>query len=263
MRDTKPAPPGATGEVRVLDKALDILLAFSRKEPELGPTEVALRVGIPRSTAHRVMLSLARRGFLERDEATGRYRLGAMLLLLGSQVEMHQDLKRAALPVLRELQAATGETVNLNIVYQGERLCIEKIDSQHELRAQIQVGSRAPLHAAAASRVLLAFLPPEQQEAALRHLRQVTDRTIVDPDRLREDLERIRRTGYAISAGEVVPGVASVGAPVRDHTGQVVASISCGGPAVRFSPERMPGLIEETTRAARLISARLGYVEGR
>lgn len=258
-----PVPSNGTSDVRVLDKALDIILTFTRQDSELGPTEVAQRVGIPRSTAHRVMLTLARRGFLEREEATGRYRLGAMFLLLASQVEMQQDLKRAALPVLRQLQQSTGEAVNLNVVYQGERLCIEKIDSQHALRAQISVGSRTPLYAAAPARVLLAFLPEQERERVLTSLRPVTGNTLIDPEQLRADLARIRETGYATSAGEAVPGVASVAAPVRDHTGEVVASISCGGPVVRFPPERLPELVEETVQAARLISFRLGFVDRR
>lgn len=258
----RPRAAGRRNEVRVLDKALDVLLSFDRQCPVLGPTEVAQRVGVPRSTAHRIMSALAERGFLERDEA-GRYRLGAVLLLLASHVELHMDLRRAALPVLRELNAETGETVNLNVIYQGQRLCIEKIDSPHELRAQLQVGNRTPLHAAAASRVLLAFLPPAEQAAYLSDLRPVTDRTLVDPERLREELENIRRLGYATSCGEAVPGVASVAAPVRDYTGRVVASISVGGPSVRFPPERMPALIESTLRAAGRISTRLGHVEGR
>jgi DNA-binding IclR family transcriptional regulator len=250
-------------DVRVLEKAMDIVLAFTRLAPELGPTEIAQQLGIPRSTAHRVMLTMANKGFLERNEETGRYRLGAMFLLIGGHVEMQRDLRRAALPVLHRLQAATGEAVNLNVVFEGERLCIEKIDSRHELRTQIQVGTRAPLHAAAASRVLLAFMPSAEQERVLHNLRAVTDQTIVCPDRLRADLEQIRRSGYALSYGEVVRGIASVAAPVKEHTGEVIASISCGGPAIRYTPDRMPMLIEETTRAARLISARLGFVEGR
>lgn len=259
MNEKKTAVSG-TSEVRVLDKALDILLTFSGQKPELGPTEVAQRVGIPRSTAHRAMLTLARRGFLERDEQTGRYRLGAVFLLLANQVEMQRDIRRAALPHLRELQAATGEAVNLNIVYQGERLCIEKIDSQHALRTQIGVGSRAPLYAAAPSRVLLAFMPEAEQERVLHTVPREAGDSRFHPERLRTLLEEIRQTGYAVSYGELVPGVVSVAAPIRDHTGEVVAAISIGGAAVRFPEDRMEFLIGATLRAALLISARLGSV---
>jgi IclR family KDG regulon transcriptional repressor len=262
MRESKSAVSG-TGDVRVLDKALDIVLTFSRKEPELGPTDVAQRLGMPRSTVHRVMLTLARRGFLERDEVTGRYRLGAVFLLLASQVEMNHDLRRAAMPQLRELQASTGEAVNLNIVYEGERLCIEKIDSQHALRSQIQVGSRAPLWSAGPAKVLLAFLPDHEQERVLLRFAESGDGSHPDPAELRRELVEIRRLDYAVSSGELVPGVASAAAPLRDHTGEVVAAISVGGPLIRFTPARMPDLIEATVRAARLISARLGYLEGR
>lgn len=264
MSKSKPAAKkrGETVEswrgTRVLHKAVDILCVFTQSEPVLGPSEVSEKTGLPRSTVQRIMSVLADRGILERDQTPGKYRLGVLLLTLAGRVEVRGNLRRVALPIMEELQAQTGETVNLNVVYQGERLCIEKVDSRHELRHMVQVGHRSPLWAAAAAKVLLAHLPEAQQQAVFRRARE-EGWSEDQLHALQRELVTIRERGYAISTGEWTVGVTSVAAPIRDHQGIVVASVSVGGPSVRIPPERLPELTTHVTRAALRISQRLGY----
>lgn len=245
--------------VLVLDKAIDIVMACARHGRPVGPSELGRILGLPRPTVHRILQVLHRRGWLEKQEAEGTYRLGAVFLLLAGGVRAHADLKQTALPVMRDLWSATGETVNLSVVYAGERVCIEKLDSPHGLRQITQVGERSPLYAGAAAKVFLAHLPEAEVLAVLGRLEPITPATITDPDLLRRELEQVRSQGYAVSVGERSPGITSVSAPVWDHTAAVTASLSVGGPSTRLTPERLPDLIQQVVSGARQLSERLGH----
>lgn len=223
------------------ERLIGILECFTHDTPALTAEEITARTGLPRSTAYRLLAWMARRGLLVHDARGGRYHPGLRLLELGAIAAEQMELRQAARPILRELLEQTGETVNLSVYHNGHRICVEKVDSIHDIRGVIHVGKPYPLHAGAAGKAILALLPPSEVERILRHqpLERFTDRTLVRKADLLRSLAEIRRTGVAVSHGERVEGATAVSAPIFDGQGQVVASITVSGPSFRFTPERL------------------------
>jgi DNA-binding IclR family transcriptional regulator len=236
------------------------LACFSLQEPRLSLSEIARRAELPLSTAHRILATLREAGLVEQEGERDLYRLGLKLFELGSMVLANMELHREALSFIEELVRESGETVHLG-VFDGSRVVsIEKMDSPHGLASQVTVGKGAPAYCTAVGKALLAFQP----EAVLEHicrqgLTRFTPRTITDPARLREELERIRTSGYAVDDGEHQAGVRCVAAPIRNYSGNVIASLSISGPAIRIPKEAVPSLAQRVKEVAGKLSARLGY----
>lgn len=170
------------------------------------------------------------------------------------------SLRDEARPMLRELAMATGESAHLNIVDKDECLCLEKIEGFHAMKVTfLQVGGRIALHLGAGPKVLLAYLPNAEIDRIIgtSPLFLATAHSITDPSKLREEIRLIRERGYALSFGEKTDGAGSIGFPVRDHSGDVVAGISITGYVAHFDEKHLPVLIEHVGRAAALISKRL------
>ncbi len=241
--------------------AARLLCAFTPTERELGVSELARRLGLGKSAVHRLLTTLAQERFVERNPTTGRYRLGIRLYELGAIVSSHLDLHEAVSPHLDELRNATGETVHVAILDEDEVVYVERRESPHTLRLFSRVGHRNRAHCSSTGKVLLAYLPPDELDRvlALRPLDRKTPFTITNPGLLRQELERVRRRGYARNVNESEMGVVSVAAPIRDATGRVVAAVSTAGPELRLARDDMRQVTAETLAAAEKISARLGY----
>ncbi len=257
-RTTTHLPAG--GSARAAERTLDILLAFLREERVLGISELSRAVGLPKATVHRLVTVLVGRGFLVRDPVRALYRVGLMPFRLGNLFLSQSHARQAALPVIHEFARLTGETVNLNVVIDRHRVCIEKTESTHDIRHAVELGRPMPLHAGASGKVLLAYLPEEEIRAVIGvGVDRLTDRTIVDPARLRRSLAEIRRRGYAMTSDERVEGASAVSAPVRDGTGRVVAGLTISGPTYRFTPKRVRRFTALVLDGTRRISTVLGY----
>lgn len=253
---------GSGGSARSVERTLDILLTFLREGRELGITELSRGLKLPKATVHRLVATLVGRGFLTRNPQTAHYRIGLNLFRLGSLFLAQAEVRQAALPVIHELAHATRETVNLNVVIDRCRVCIEKAESTHDIRHFVELGRPLPLYGGASGKVLLAFLDDAEIDAVIAEgLTPLTPRTIIAPDRVIRNLAEIRRRGYATSADERVPGASAVSAPVRDGTGRVVAGLTISGPTYRFTPERVRRYVELVQQGAARISATLGYAE--
>jgi DNA-binding IclR family transcriptional regulator len=248
-----------TTRVKAVERALDLLLVFAEDAPEMGVTELSRRLRLPKGTVHRLLGGLVSRGLVTRDPDGRRYRLGPTAFRLGSAFLRSLDVRQAALPVMQELARKTGETVNLNVVQGIHRVCIEKVDSVQDVRHFVELGRPLPMFAGASGKVLLAHLNREAAEAVLKSVRALTPYTVTDVRRLRAELERIRRQGFAVSHNERVDGASAVSAPVRDAQGGVVAGLTVSGPSYRLTPARVRELIPQVVEAAAEISARLGY----
>lgn len=252
------------GSARAVERTLDILLAFLRAGHELGITELSRTLTLPKATVHRLVSTLAGRGFLVRDPLTAHYWIGLNLFRLGNLFLSQTQVRQAALPVIRDLAAATGETVNLNVVIDRRRVCIEKAESIHDIRHFVELGRPSPLYAGASGKVLLAFQDGGEIQAVIAEgLHALAPRTITDNERLLRSLAEIRRRGYAVSTDERVAGASAVSAPVRDSTGGVVASLTISGPSYRFTPDRAKHYADLVLEGASRISAALGHVKPR
>ena len=260
--DGRTSEKSAAGRYRigVLAKALDLIDLLDTHEA-LTLTELSAHSGINKVTTLRILVNLEERGYVERDEASGRYRLGFRLLQLGMRASERLDLRTTARPVLKSLHAETGETVNLAIPGQDGLIYIDIIESTHGLRMAATIGARDDYNSTALGKAMLAHLPAAQRDELLagQTLPRKTSRTIVEPQALLEELERVRRTGYAVDDEENEPGARCLAAPVFDYQGRLVAAISLSGPSSRVTPERESELAARVRDAAARISAALGY----
>ena len=250
--------PGRLSSVR---NAARLLKEFSGVNKELGVTELATRLGLGKSTVHRLLATLAEERLLERDAESGRYRLGLSIYELGAVVTAHVDLHEAAMPALVSLRQRTGETVQVAVLDGLEAVYVERLDSPHTLRIFSRVGHRLPAHATSSGKVLLAGLPPVTLDARLRQWNPVamTPRTIMDEQALRAELRLVAKRGWAENVEEGEIGVASVGAPIRGIDGTVAAAISVAGPIARVKGASLRRFSGAVVEAANTISLRLGY----
>lgn len=249
--------------LRSVDNALSLLECFTADGGELGVTELSRTLGLGKSTVHRLLTTLCRRGYVVRSPQTDKYRLGLKAFEVGAHAIGVLGLRESAAPVLAELQAATRETVHLGVLDGWEVVYIDKIDSQQTLRMYSRVGRRAPLHCTALGKVLLASMPESKLARFLRRrLKAYTPATIVDPARLAANLATVRRDGCALDNEEFELGLRCAAAPIRDLSGDVVASVGIAGPAVRLSAERLGAMAARVRHAAAAISASLGFKSG-
>jgi len=247
--------------IQSIKRAVQILNSFTLKKNELGVTELSERLNLHKSTVHRILVTLEDEGFVVKDQVSQKYRLGIKLFELGHIVKEQMEIRNYALPIMKELAQKTEESIDLNILSDGKRVSIEKIESPHDVRRIIQLGKSLPLHCGGSGKALLAFLPDEEVDKIIRKEKFIPfgPNTITDPTKLKEHLKEIRKNGYAISFEERILGSASVAAPILDYKGKVVASLSVSGPTTRFAKKKVPILISLVKEAAQKISASLGY----
>jgi len=240
--------------------AARILREFDKHSTQLGVTQLANRVGVGKSSAHRVIWTLVEEGLLEKVEETGLFRLTTTMRSLGASAETAQRLHEAATLPLDRLRALTPGTLHIAILEGGDVLYIERREGPGAIQLFRSVGARNAAHVTSSGKVLLAFLPPDEQKQALARLRLTpkTPRTITSPRALAAELVKVRRQGYAENRGESQAGMCSIAAPVRDPVGRVVASVSVAV-YVEDVDAGLPHLARPVMEAATLISSGLGW----
>jgi DNA-binding IclR family transcriptional regulator len=243
--------------IQSVDRALGMLALLDKAGEGLLLNDFARATGLHKSTVFRLLASLQGFGLVERDGATGRYRLGLELVALSGAVLGRTEVLRIADPHLRHLADQTQETVNLGIRHRNDILNIEQIPGPHLLRSFDWLGKRTPLHLGAAAKALLANLDDDKIWAYLT----ARDGTpgAPDPDRLWEEVAEIRRRGIAINDGELDPNVFAIGAPLFAATGTACASLSVAGERIGFNEARITDLTELVIHTAETISRQLGY----
>jgi DNA-binding IclR family transcriptional regulator len=255
-----PAQDSGAEGVKSLRKAMRVLECFSLQEPRLPLTDIARKVGLPLSTTHRILATLRDVGIVEQEGDRDLYRLGLKLLELGSMVLANMEVHREALPCIEELARETGETVHLGVFDGSQVVSIEKMDSPHGLASNVTIGKGAPAYCTSVGKALLAFQPENVVDHVCRlGLTKFTPQTITHSEKLRKELAQVRAQGYAVDNAEHQPDVRCVAAPIRNHSGNVIASLSVSGPATRIPKDRIPGLAARVREVAGKLSARLGY----
>ncbi|MBW6401622.1 IclR family transcriptional regulator [Roseomonas sp. HJA6] len=245
---------------KTLLKGLSVLEAIAEAQGELRVIDdLAARVGLSRSNAHRTLQTLIHAGYVERDTVQGSYRATLKMFALGLKQLNRLDVRRLAPPFMACLARATGETIHLSVLDQLEVVYVDKIDSEHAVRAYTVVGGRAPAHAVATGKALLATESAARLDRLPAQLPGFTAATITDPMQLREELSKARDIGYAVNRGEWREDVGGVAAPVFDGLERPVAALGISGPLNRLTAERMAALAPRVVQAARRLSAALGY----
>ena len=235
--------------VQSIERAFSVLGALA--DGPIGVTEVAERARLPKSTAARLLASLASEGVVEQVPGETRYRLGDRLATLAAGVMPTRSLARLARPELVRLTTELGEAAGLSVPDGDLVHYVEQVDSPNPVSVRDWTGSRLPMHAVSSGQVLLAFRQPATIEAFLQTPRErFTDRTLVDADALRERLRDVRRDGYAWTREEFDRGISSVAAPIADASGEVIAAVHIHGPSYRF-----PAAGQEDVVAGRVVAA--------
>lgn len=241
--------------------AARVLKAFLAKEDELGVSELARRVGLGKSSVHRLLATLRAEGLVEQDPQTGRYRLGIVMFELGELVRVRMDLGTAAWPALAVLRDRTGEAAQVSIADGEDVVYLERLEGTAVPLLVTDQERRAPLYCTAAGKVLLAFRSdPELTEyLATTRLTALTRHTITDPVQLRDQLTVVRSRGWADSINEQALGLASLASVVRDAGGRSVAAVGVSAPVNRFRVLLRRHLEAIVTEAAATVSRRLGW----
>lgn len=231
------------GGVQSVYTAVDVLECLMREE-EIGVSDVARRLGVAKSTAHRLLATLCSRDLAERNPDTGRYRLGMRLFELGQMASDRFPLRRAALPLLEELRQASGHTVHLAVADGADAIFVERLYNLAGIKLFAGSGRRVPVHVTSVGKALAAFDPAVAQARHEAGFPRVTERTIATAADWDRTLADVRRTGIAVSVGEGKHQLTSVAAPVRNARGRSFAAIS----VVDLSPE-----FGDFGRASRLV----------
>jgi IclR family transcriptional regulator, KDG regulon repressor len=240
--------------------AVRLMKAFSEQQVEIGISDLARRLGVAKSTVHRLAVTLCADGMLEQNPDSGKYRLGIALFRLGSLVRQRMTVSSEARPLLRELREKVNETVHLAVLDGSDIMYVFNLESTQAIRMRSDVGVRKPAYCTAEGQAILAFQSADVVERVVRDgLRPRTPQTITDADKLRKVLDAIRQRGCAIEDEESEIGMRCIAAPLRNDTGDVVAAIGLAGPVSRLSKKAMVSFIPHVVGTAAAISARLGH----
>ncbi|AQS54788.1 hypothetical protein B0W44_02380 [Novibacillus thermophilus] len=253
--------------VNAVVRSLNILETLADEEEGLGITEISQRLGLAKSTTHRLMMTLHHKGYVVQDEKTENYKLGLKILSLYSSLLENLSLRKVAHKHMEELANKVGETVHLVIRDDCEVVYIDKVESsKNTIRVASQIGKRAYMHSTAVGKVLLSELSWAEVEHIIREkgLPRFTKNTITEPGELKRHLQNIKNNGWAIDNVENEEGIRCIAAPIRDRSGKIVAAISISGPVFRVTEERIQyDLIPSITRTIKLMSNELGYNIGK
>ncbi len=240
--------------------ALLLLKTFSQEDTELGISSMASRLGLAKSTVHRLAVTLASEGFLEQNQENGRYRLGLSLFALGVLVRRRMDVSNLGMTLLRSLRDLTQESVHLAILTEGSIVYLYNVEGAQAIGARSYLGAHKPAFCTAEGRVLLAFGSAQQVHVALADpLEARTPKTVTDPKVLLELFGEVRRLGYAIDDEESEFGMRGVAAPIRNVSGTVVAAVGLAGPVQRLPKKKLLRLSLQVISTADAVSTRLGY----
>lgn len=244
-----------------VERILGLMELLSEMPEGAGVLQIASASGLPPSTVHRMVRVLCAAGYARQDHQTDRYLLTPKLFEIGSRVVDRMDLRTVGAGHLRQLRAETSETAHLCILDGLSALCIDSAVTTSRNRIESPIGHRDPLHSTAVGKAFLAFSTPEVAADLISRLElsRFTVHTLCAPGELKEDLQRSRERGYALDWDENELGARCIGAPVFNHTGELVAAIGISGPSVRITDARRDALARCVIGAAEGFSKDLGY----
>jgi DNA-binding IclR family transcriptional regulator len=244
--------------IRAVERALNILLCFSMQTPELSMTQISEQVGLHKSTVHRLLATLERMRFVQRDPVTSMYRPGIRLLQMAYLTMEHNDLSRIALPFMRQLGEQHRETIDLSVLDDSDVVFTEVVESQQRVKLAAAKGQRLPAFCTASGKAIMAFLSKEKVQAILdRGLTRYTEYSPCSSNEVWEYLAVAKQDGFSISEQELEEGINAVSAPIFDAAHHPIASIAIAGPAYRLTKQRMIEIGPDIVAACEKISKEL------
>lgn len=239
-------------------KALQVLDYVARQGHDVTLTETVHELKLPKTTVFRYLQTLSAAEFLEHDLKRDRYGVGRKFRSLARVDQELQGLRDIAQPEMRTLMETFHETVNLAVLSENEVVYIDMLEPGRPLRANARIGHRHPAHSTSLGKAMMAFLPDADALALSNELPQRTINTLTDADKLRRQVDDVRRRGYAIEVGENEDGLMCIGVPILDRTGYPVAAMSLSAPERRMKPELTMVAADALKGAAKRISIHLG-----
>ncbi len=244
-----------------LRKAISVLKCFTPENPELSGNDLASMLGMHKTTAYRMLATLAEENILERRESSGTYKIGPGLYVLGNLFLSTTDLIQAAEPVVKLANELTGEVTNLSIYFDGYISYVMREESKYEFRWGRHVGSYVPAHVSAMGKVFLSELSDSEIDVIYPddNLTPFTSHTITSKIALKEKLEEIRKSGISVDYEGQTYGIAGFSAGIRDSRGKVIAAMSVGAHINRLNAGLVGHIVQLVKMSAALVSYRLGY----
>lgn len=244
-----------------IDKTLSFLEFISRNPKGVSLADIVKSVGIPKTTAFRILGALLAREYVSWDRDSEKYSIGLKTLEIGLSGLVGQNIVEISIPYMQELSSALGETSFLAVYNNGDVVYLYKVEGTKSMVTRCSLGSRRPAYCTGLGMAILAHLPAEEAERIFeKPLEKLTDKTIVDRIRLHEEFARVRLSGYAVDDEGIEHGLYCLAVPVFDYTGRVVAAISVSGPAKRMNENREK-IVEELQSTGGSVSRRLGYIK--
>jgi len=251
------------GGSQTLAKGLLVLEAVAANHHARGIrlVDICKDLNFNKTTAYRLVSTLEHLGYVVKDPESERYHLGLKLLSLTSSLLESFEVRSIASPFLNELMLQTKQAVHLVVLDQEvcEVVYIDKVDSPQPVRMYTTIGSRYPANCTAAGKAIMAYLPSHVLNPMLNHLRASTPNSIISADQLRLELENVRVKGYSFDNEENVVGVVCIGAPIFNHLGKVIASISISATLITIKPDEFLNLHPLVQEAAARVSQKMGY----
>jgi DNA-binding IclR family transcriptional regulator len=243
-------PASESTKVPAVERALAVLEVLAESKRGFSISEMARRLGVPKSSIHLILATLERRGYLVKNPQSRRYFVGLKLVSLAHVALDGFELRQRAVPFLLALAAKTGLTVHMAVLEGNEAVLIERIESPGLVKLNTWVGQRMHVNCTAVGKVLSAYLTEEEFKRTIQTKRLIkhNQNTISSLGRLREELNRVRAAGYAVDDEEEEVGVRCVGAPVFDQTARAVAAVSVAGTTSQIPAdgiERLAALVQE------------------
>ena len=247
--------------VQSINRTFDILESFTNGKSALRITDISKNLRLHKSTVHRLLSTLAERGYIQQNPESNKYQLGLKILELSSSLLQRMELRKVAHPILEKLANQSQETIHLLILDNEEAVYIDKVEYPHTIQLQSYIGKHIPLHSTASGKLLLANLAEEEVDRIIKKKRLIryTKNTITSPILLKKELRKIKKQDYSVDNIEYEKNVRCVAAPIRDFSGRVIASLSISGPTMRMKPKRVTSLIKLAQEAGKEISQSLGY----
>jgi IclR family transcriptional regulator, KDG regulon repressor len=243
-------------------RASSILRYFSGEKTHFKIGELARQLKLDRSTTYRILLSLEKCGFVEKDKRTGEYSLGLATFEIGNAYLSQTDLIQVSKPIMMDLAGKVQETVHLAVLSGSEIVYVDKVDSPRTLGVMSKIGQRGSVYSTALGKVLLAHQSQGELSRILPEvkMRSFTPSTITSKRKLLEEIRTIQKNGYALDRMESESGVECIAAPIRNHLGDVIAALSISGPQRKINTPQEKQYISQVTEAAAQISLKMGYM---
>ena len=246
--------------IQSLDRGLEILLILAENKSK-GVTELANDLQVNKSTVFRLLETMEKRNLVQQDEITAKYKLGIGLLHITEGLVKNLDIINISRPILKQLMDCTKESVHLCTFSKDKVYVVDQVKSNQIMKVSATIGHEEPIHCSSVGKCILAYLPEERRNKILDEVQFIpyTEKTKTSKAALLEELEQVRKNGYALDDEELSVGVCCIAAPIYNHKGEIKNCVGISGPSARIRMENIDSYINKVKIAANSISHNLGY----